>query len=66
MSLTEKKAASNAKYIAKLDRIVLQPSKEEGAAIRNAAAEKGESVQGYCLAAIRDRMEKESGGEEVK
>ena len=60
MALTEKKAATNAKYMAKLDRIVLQPSKDEGTVIRAAAASAGESVQGYCLAAIRARMERDS------
>ena len=57
MALTDKKAATNARYQAKLDRIVLQPLKEEGAEIRAAAAAAGDSVQGYCLSAIREKME---------
>lgn len=61
MALTDKKAATNARYQAKLDRIVLQPLKEEGAAIRAAAALAGDSVQGYCLSAIREKMQR--GGE---
>lgn len=56
MGLSEKKAASNARYNKTRDHIMLQPSKEEGAEIRAAAASAGESVQGYCLAAIRNRM----------
>ena len=56
MGLSKKKAASNAKYNKTRDHIMLQPSKEEGAEIRAAAASAGESVQGYCLAAIRTRM----------
>lgn len=47
---------SNAGHLAKLGRIVLQPYKEEAEAIRAAAASAGESVQGYCLTAIRNRM----------
>lgn len=56
MALTHQKAIANARHQAKLDRIVLQPMKEEGAEIRAAAASAGESVQGYCLTAIRNRM----------
>lgn len=56
MGLSEKKAASNAKYNKTRDHIMLQPSKEEGAEIRAAAASAGESLQGYCLTAIRNRM----------
>ena len=56
MALTEKKAASNARYNKTRDHIMLQPSKDEGAEIRAAAASAGESVQGYCLTAIRARM----------
>ena len=62
MALTHQKAIANARHQAKLDRIVLQPMKEEGAEIRAAAASAGESVQGYCLTAIRNRM----GGDKVK
>ncbi len=43
----------------KLDRIVVQPYKEEGAKIRQAAANAGESVQKYVLGAVRTRMEAE-------
>lgn len=62
MALTHQKAIANARHQAKLDRIVLQPMKEEGAEIRAAAASAGESVQGYCLTAIRNRM----GSDKVK
>ena len=50
--------------MAKLDRIVLQPSKDEGTVIRAAAASAGESVQGYCLTAIRARMERDSSADQ--
>ena len=56
MALTHEQAIANARHQAKLDRIVLQPMKEEGAEIRAAAADAGESLQGYCLKAIRTRM----------
>lgn len=63
MGISEKKAASNARHIAKLDQIMIRPSKDAGAEIRTAAAAAGQSVQGYILQAIRDRMEKEKAGE---
>ncbi len=54
------KLESNAKHQReKLDRIVIQPAKENGAEIRKAAQLSGQSLQGYILQAIRDRMEKE-------
>ena len=56
MMSTEAKRACNARYQNKLDRISIQPPKEEGAKIRQAAAAAGQSVQGYILEAVRDRM----------
>lgn len=56
---TQAKKAGNARHIAKLDIIKIQPYKEEGAAIRAAAAAAGISVQRYILEAVRDRMERE-------
>lgn len=49
----------NARHIAKLDIIKIQPYKAEGAAIRAAAANAGQSVQAYILEAIRERMARE-------
>ena len=57
---TNAKRAGNARHQAKLDRIVIQPEKEEGAIIRQAAANAGQSVQGYILQAIKERMEREN------
>lgn len=57
---TDAKRAGNARHQLKLDRIVIQPSKEEGAEIRAAAEAAGESVQRYILAAVRDRMGKDT------
>lgn len=41
------------------DRLSVNPTKEEGQRIREAAAAAGESVQGYILKAARQRMERE-------
>ena len=57
---TDAKRAGNARHQAKLDRIVIQPEKEEGAIIRQAAANAGQSGQGYILQAIKERMEREN------
>lgn len=59
----QKRASTN--YNRKQDNIMVRPSKEEGAAIRAAAAGAGQSVQAYVLQAVRERMEREhtqSGG----
>ncbi len=59
---TQAKKDGNARHIAKLDVIKIQPYKEEGAAIRAAAATAGKSVQGYVLEAVREKMERERAG----
>lgn len=43
---------------------MVRPSKEEGAAIRAAAAAAGKSVQGYVLEAVREKMERERAGDD--
>lgn len=53
---TDAKKAGNARHVAKLDLIKIQPYKEEGAAIRAAAAGQGQSVQGFVLQAVREHM----------
>lgn len=61
-----KKESDAKRHTEKLDRIVIQPYKEEGAKIRAAAAKSPEgSVQGYVLNAVRARIaqEDESAGE---
>lgn len=55
---SDAKLKANAKYIATLDRIVIQPKKDKGQQIRQAAAEAGQSVQQYILQAVNDRMQK--------
>ena len=54
---------SNAGHLAKLGRIVLQPYKEEDEAIREAAKTAGQSLQGYILQAVRQKMRADSTGE---
>ena len=54
---SDAKLKANAKYIATLDRIVIQPKKDKGQKIRQAAAEAGQSVQQYILQAVNDRMQ---------
>lgn len=57
--LTEAKKKSDARHNAKLDQIMVKPYKAEGEAIRAAAKEAGQSLQGYILQAVRERMERE-------
>ncbi len=60
MPVSEKKKASNARYTEKCDIIYLKPIKARGAAIRAAAAASGQSLQGYILQAVEERMEREA------
>lgn len=53
----QKRASTN--YNRKQDNIMIRPSKEEGTAIRAAAAAAGMSVQAYVLQAVRAWMERE-------
>lgn len=57
MSSTEAQKRASTNYNRKQDNIMVRPSKEEGAAIRAAAATAGQSVQSYVLDAVRRRME---------
>ena len=59
MPLTEAKRASNRKSDMKYQQILLKPYKEDGQLIREFAAAAGQSVQGYILQAVRERMERE-------
>lgn len=60
MALSEAKKAADRRHNAKLDQIMIRPYKEEGAAIRAAAARSGKSLQGYILGAVRKQMEGEA------
>lgn len=56
---TDAKRQGNARHVAKLDLLKVQPYKAEGEAIRAAAASAGQSVQGYILQAVRERMQRD-------
>ena len=56
----QKRASTN--YNRRQDNIMLRPNKEEGAAIRAAAAAAGMSLQAYVLRAVRVWMENERTG----
>lgn len=57
--VTDAKRRANDAYNAKCDYISIRPSKEDGAQIRAAAAAAGQSLQGYILQAVRDRIARE-------
>lgn len=63
MTYSPAKAASNKKSDAKYAQILLKPYKDVAQDIRNAAAEAGQSLQGYILGAVADRMGRDSGGQ---
>ena len=60
MAATKAHLDGNARHMAKLERIVIQPYKEEAQAIRAAAQAAGQTMTQYILQAIRQRMESES------
>ncbi|MBD5098142.1 MAG: hypothetical protein HDT35_01055 [Clostridiales bacterium] len=62
MPVSENKRKNNDAYNAKCDRIVIQPRKERGQEIREAAEAAGQSLQGYILQAVRERMERDKRG----
>lgn len=62
MALSEAKKAADKRHMDKLDNIMVRPYREEGAAIRAAAAAAGMSVQRYILCAVRAWMEKDLTG----
>ena len=62
MPISEKKKQSNARYTENCDYINVRPLKEQGAKIREAAAAAGQSLQGYILQAVAERMEREKRG----
>lgn len=55
------KERRNAKYNAKCDNINLRPLLDVGAGIRAAADQAGQSLQGYILDAVRQRMARDAG-----
>ena len=56
---TKSQIKASVKYNASRDNIMIRPDKETGAEIRQAAAEAGQSVQGYILQACAERMQRD-------
>lgn len=56
MPCTEAQKRGNAAYNRRQDNIMIRPSKKEGAHIRAAAAEAGQSVQRFILDTLRARI----------
>lgn len=59
MPVSEAKRRNNDKYNATCDYISIRPKKDVGLEIRSAAEAAGQSLQGYILQAVRERMERE-------
>lgn len=62
---TEAKKAGNARHVAKLDLIKIQPYREEGAVIREAATTVNMSLQAYILQAVREKMQRDSSSSDT-
>ena len=60
MPVSEKKRKSLDAYNATCDYISIRPKKEIGEKIREAAKNADQSLQGYILQAVRERMERDS------
>ena len=56
---TKAQIRANVAYNRRQDSITIRPSKEDGAAVRAAAVSAGQSLQGYIMQAVRERMERE-------
>lgn len=63
MPVSETKRRNNDNYNAKCDAIQIRPLKPEGEAIREAAKTAGQSLQGYILQAVRQKMRADAAGE---
>ena len=56
MAVSEAHKKASYKYNSARDNIMIRPTKEEGAAIRAAAAADGKSVQAYILDILRKNL----------
>jgi uncharacterized protein (DUF1778 family) len=56
MAVSEAHKRASKKWNESKDNIMIRPAKDEGQAIRAAAAQAGQSVQAYILDAVRRRM----------
>lgn len=59
---TPAQIAASTRYHQKQDNIMVRTDKANGAIIRQAAADAGQSLQGYILQAIAERMERDKAG----
>ena len=59
MPVSEARKRANVEYNRRQDSITMRPKKQQGAAIRAAAAASGESLQKYILHAVQERMTRE-------
>lgn len=57
----EKKKATNERYLAKFKTVSVRIPLEWLADMQSEAANAGQSLQGYILQAVRERMEREKG-----
>ena len=53
---TDAQKKASAAWNKRQDNIMIRPSKEEGARIRQAAADAGMSVQAFILSALREKI----------
>ncbi len=60
MAINAKKRITNDRYNAKCTQINIKPLTPEADTIKAAAAAAGQSLQGYILQAIRERMERDN------
>lgn len=60
MAVSEAHNRASIKYNKARDNIMIRPTKEDGAEIRQAAADAGQSVQGYILEACAEKMQREA------
>lgn len=69
MAVSDAHKKASAKWNASRDNIMIRPTKAEGEQIRAAAAQAGQSVQGYILDAVRAHMARgipQTGGDVKK
>lgn len=59
MASTKAQIKASVEYNKSRDNIMIRPTKDDGKAIRAAAARAGQSVQAYVLQAVSERMERE-------
>lgn len=64
MAVSEAHSRASVKYNKARDNIMIRPTKEDGAEIRQAAAAAGQSVQGYILQACSERMQREKNNKQ--